>query len=502
MTNQRAPAPTEPAATKKATAEHKLSLTKTVCDEADYFAYGGQKYPGGSFKRVVIWDGELANFGLRLFPSGTKVFVISFRSGGQWKLAEVGKYGHLTVKQARDQAKLDLGKVAAQDYDPLEAKRHSRAAREAARLAQEAANLAARQALEAEKKAQDTRQLFTLRALCEAYANHLDRQGKARTATHARSMFNVHLFTGDAALAATPANEVTPRQLAALIRGVRETGKERAAGILRAYLSAAYALAQRAETDTAAPAALIPFAIETNPVAGIRAIPVGRGQRTLTAAEIGKYLNQLQPGHLIDDFLRLHLLSAGQRASQLLRARCNDYDPESSTLRLWDPKGRRTEAREHLLPLAPLAAGLVDSLIARAQDKARTRARDTGTALDPNPPLFVSTQGKPLDVSTPGGRVREIATAMGGEAFDVRDLRRTAETALAGMGISSDIRAQLLSHGLSGVQHQHYDRHDYSKQKASALRRWESHLIACATGKRTGNVVTLRKSAEIQQASA
>jgi hypothetical protein len=33
------------------------------------------------------------------------------------------------------------------------------------------------------------------------------------------------------------------------------------------------------------------------------------------------------------------------------------------------------------------------------------------------------------------------------------------------MGVSRDIRAQLLSHGISGVQAQHYDRHDYLKEK-------------------------------------
>jgi hypothetical protein len=41
--------------------------------------------------------------------------------------------------------------------------------------------------------------------------------------------------------------------------------------------------------------------------------------------------------------------------------------------------------------------------------------------------------------------------------FQLRDIRRTAETMLAGLGVSKDVRAHLLSHGLGGMQNQHYD---------------------------------------------
>lgn len=494
---------TEIAGTGKSVAKNKQKLTIDFCKKADYFTCGGQRYANGSAKRVVIWDTGLPGFGLRLLPSGIKTFVIGYWHDGHWRLAVVGQHGVLTLDQARTQARIDLANVTTQEIDPLQAKQDRRAEREAARNAQAAATEAARLALEAQHRAQEERKRYTLRALCELYVSHLDGHGKTRTAAHARSMFSVHLFRADPDLAAAPAKEVTQRQIATLVRKVRESGKERAAGIVRAYLSAAFALAQRAENDTAAPADMIPFAIELNPVMGIRAVPVGRGQRTLSAAELGAYYQRLQGDDLslIDQFLRLHLLAAGQRASQLLRAGCNDFDPATATLHLLDPKGRRTEARDHLLPLAPLAAALVAGLSDRARAKARIRTQEQGAPLDLDPPLFVSTQGKALDPSTPGGRVREIATAMGGAPFDLRDIRRTIETQLASMGITSDIRAQLLSHGLSGVQHQHYDRHDYAKQKAQALKRWEAHLQALAAGKKTGNVVTLRNTAAPQQAS-
>ena len=62
------------------------------------------------------------------------------------------------------------------------------------------------------------------------------------------------------------------------------------------------------------------------------------------------------------------------------------------------------------------------------------------------------------------------------EDFELRDLRRTTETMLASLKVSSDIRAQLLSHGLGGVQNRHYDRHDYALEKRQALERWARHL--------------------------
>lgn len=84
---------------------------------------------------------------------------------------------------------------------------------------------------------------------------------------------------------------------------------------------------------------------------------------------------------------------------------------------------------------------------------------------------------------------------MKGEPFDLRDIRRTCETMLAGMGISRDTRAHLLSHGLSGVQAAHYDRHSYFDEKRAALLAWEARLEEIATGeKQAGNVLQLRNA--------
>lgn len=90
-----------------------------------------------------------------------------------------------------------------------------------------------------------------------------------------------------------------------------------------------------------------------------------------------------------------------------------------------------------------------------------------------------STNGRvPLRKETVALLVTEIAKEMkkAGELergpFPMRDLRRTAETHMTALGISSDVRAQIQSHGLGGIQARHYDRHDYMPEKRAALEKW------------------------------
>jgi integrase len=354
--------------------------------------------------------------------------------------------------------------------DPRELDRQREAEKVAAKASQEAA---AREA--------DERSRYTLRALAEAYAAHLDGKGKARSAAATRSAFKCHVLNHPE-IADAPARDVTAHQVAALVRKVREAGKERAAGILRSYLSAAFNAAKRAPFDSAMPADLIPFAIEHNPVDSVPAIAVKAGNRTLSADELRAYIKALGDD-LADRALRLALLAGGQRMAQLLRATVGDWNADTATLRLWDGKGKRSAAREHLLPLAPKAAAMVAALVERAE-------------ANESPWLF-STHGKvPMTFTTPGKRAAEIAAGMKGEPFDLRDIRRTCETMLAGMGISRDTRAQLLSHGISGVQAAHYDRHGYTDEKRAALVAWESRLDALEKGENpAGNVRTLRRTA-------
>ena len=47
---------------------------------------------------------------------------------------------------------------------------------------------------------------------------------------------------------------------------------------------------------------------------------------------------------------------------------------------------------------------------------------------------------------------------------------------MAAIGFSVDLRAQLLSHGLGGVQAVQYDKRGHLTEKQAALAKWEHHL--------------------------
>jgi len=58
---------------------------------------------------------------------------------------------------------------------------------------------------------------------------------------------------------------------------------------------------------------------------------------------------------------------------------------------------------------------------------------------------------------------------------------------------SQATRAQLLSHGISGAQAAHYDRHAYTDEKRAALVTWEARLAAIVQAERQpANVRHLR----------
>src|SRR5258706_8758892 len=74
--------------------------------------------------------------------------------------------------------------------------------------------------------------------------------------------------------------------------------------------------------------------------------------------------------------------------------------------------------------------------------------------------------------------------------FELRDIRRTCETMLASLGVTREVRAQIQSHGLGGIQQRHYDRHDYWHEKMAALETWNAYLDRLRKGKaRAANAI-------------
>jgi integrase len=70
-------------------------------------------------KDYVIWDDEILGFGLRVFATGKRSYVIQYRSAGLSRRYTIGMHGVWTPERARQEAKAQLGRVA-QGANPAE----------------------------------------------------------------------------------------------------------------------------------------------------------------------------------------------------------------------------------------------------------------------------------------------------------------------------------------------------------------------------------------------
>lgn len=66
-------------------------------------------------KDYVIWDDELPGFGLRVFTSGKRSYVLQYRALGRSRRYTIGLHGVWTAESARQEAKVQLGRVAQGD---------------------------------------------------------------------------------------------------------------------------------------------------------------------------------------------------------------------------------------------------------------------------------------------------------------------------------------------------------------------------------------------------
>lgn len=311
----------------------------------------------------------------------------------------------------------------------------------------------------------------TLIELCRAYVQKLEDDGKA-SANDVRGCIERHVAPSN--LARMIAREIRPADFTSFLREILSAVSGNTARKVRSYVQTAYALAMRSNLDPTAPAALIDFGIETNPIVGIDAMSQFNVARTrsLRDSELREVWRRLQPVESLSipaRGVRLSLLLCGQRAQQLVAVPVRNVDLEANTILLLDTKGRRSVAREHLLPLCSQSRIDVHWLVGYAKSV-------SSDYLFPG-----SRKGTAMNTSSMSGvvvRIRhEMETAgLCEDHFSFIDFRRTIETKLASLGVSKDYRAQIQSHGLSGVQNKHYDRHDYMAEKLSVLTLWEDFL--------------------------
>lgn len=391
------------------------------------------------------WDTELPCFGVRTSSGGTKTFIVQKRVNGADRRVKLERVGSITVDDARKLARVHLGEIA-KGNDPI---REKIVRRDAARKERQ-------------------RNTHTVKYLLKLYCDHLERRGRV-TARAVRTDLERNIVRDNPTFARRPAAEIAKSEVSAVLRSISDRGRSRARGKTRAYLHAAYQLAITADSDSDAPKELVEFHITSNPVTGTKPTPIKARDRTLAKAELRSFYRRLaEIEGVAADLVRCSMLLAGQRPTQLARCLVSDFDSDNGLLILRDLKGRRLVPRVHVVPLTGPVLALIQKRIEVA------RALNTEH-------LFSSVRGKPASANAASNLVTALARTMldaseSAEHFQLADLRRTAETILASLGVSKDVRAQIQSHGLGGVQSKHYDRYDYLKGKREAIERWQAVL--------------------------
>lgn len=418
---------------------------------------------GGTLVARKLGGGAVLFYFRYTDPSGQRVPVPL----GEWS----GSGGPLSLEAARDKANELSARYRAGDRDlsaVLDAEaREAQRQREAAVRAEEAAQ---------------ARQEATLGALLDAYVGELRRNGKA-SAREVEASLKRNIKEPWPALTTTHADDVSLDDLLAVVSRLADADKLREAAKVRSYLQAAYNAGIKARQSAKASPELRALKITTNPARDLATIEGASSarERALSLAELRAYWQRIKalPDHE-GAALRFHLLTGGQRLDQLARVTLADYDHDQKTITIRDPKGRRKDARAHVVPLVPAAEKAMQAM---APERL-------------GPFVFTVTAGEHgVTYPTMNKRCAAVAKAMEkagelpGGYFTLGDLRRTVETRLAAEGVSREVRAQLQSHGLGGVQARHYDRHEYLQEKREAL-----EVLFRLIANKGAKVIPIRKS--------
>ena len=266
-------------------------------------------------KDAVFWDRELAGFGVRVYPSGRKLYVVQSRGPRGSKRITLGRHGELATEQARKKAVAVIDRIK-KGEDPVAA---------------------------------PPEPAFTVADLATRYLEaHVAVNCNAHTAGIYRGSLDNHILP---ALGAMPVGSVGRSEAAALHYSLRDT--PRAANRALMVLSKMFSLA---EDWGLAPAG-------GNPCRFVLRYREGMRERFLTEDEyrrIGSALCELEArgGAAARAAAALRLLMlTGCRLGEVVTLRWDDVDRKAGELRLRDAK---TGAR--MVPLTPTASGILTEM--------------------------------------------------------------------------------------------------------------------------------------------
>ncbi len=198
----------------------------------------------------------------------------------------------------------------------------------------------------------------------------------------------------------------------------------------------------------------IPSFLEVSPCEGMRSVPQKSRERVLSDDElVAVWLAAEQVDNPLGTIVQL-LIVTGQRKMEIGTLTAAQIGTDRITL----PSAITKNAREHVLPLGRVAAGLLPT------HKAGYLFRATASSARYNGYTY---------------HLKQLQKASGTANWTLHDLRRTFATNLARLGIPIHVTEKLLNHvsgTLSGVA-AIYNRHTYFQEMADALQLWETHLL-------------------------
>ena len=264
---------------------------------------------------AVFWDRDLPGFGIRVHPSGRKVYLVQTRGPKGSKRATLGRHGDLAPEQARKQAAEVIDRIK-RGEDPLPA---------------------------------SPKPEPTVADLAERYLSaHVAMNCKPATAAGYRRTLTLHILPE---LGAMPIVSVERKHVADLHFKMRDTPAEANSAVK--ILSKMYSLAASWGFETGG----------RNPCRFVRGYKERKRERFLTREEyrrLGDVLDEAETKgrmsvHTVAAFRVLML--TGCRRNEVLELKWDDVDRTMGELRLRDAK-----TGPRWVPLTPEVAGILDAL--------------------------------------------------------------------------------------------------------------------------------------------
>jgi len=388
--------------------------------------------PAPTGQRTVHWDAARPSFGVRITDRGVVSFFVMRRMPGRPQPVRVslGRYPDIGLAQARVLATAAIGDLVA-GIHPKARERQRRAT--------------------------------TFAALAEAFLSR-PAAAKQRTADEIRKTVGRYLLPRWGSRAAS---SITRADAITMVEALdRASGPYTAAKAL-ALASSIFRHAMTREQVASNPCALI----KITDLVG----EMSSRQRVLSAAEIVLLWRATEGIYPAGPFARYLFLTAVRR-SEAAHMTWGEVNLDDA---LWIiPASRTKSGVPHEVPLSGMAVDLLRSL-----------------------PRFT---GGDFVFSTTGGRSGIRSFGLYKNAIDARataltnwrfhDLRRTARTNLASLGVAPFIAELILGHQQKGV-HKVYDVHRYQAEKREALERWANRLRDIVTPP-PANVRRLRVAAD------